>query len=98
MGLPVGGGESGALYNGVPTTLVLSVSDENGGDSSRSNGDMGVVGDVPSLLSELRQADRADRLLNTMVKINDMVDTDEEGLLENPFEKEVKLRSHTIRA
>lgn len=64
---------------GAPTMMVLSEGESADGRA-----------DVTGLVSDLKRADSAERLLNTMVKINDVVDADEEGVLENPFAKEVR--------
>lgn len=58
------------------------------GDPTSSDG----RADVSDLVSELKRADRADLVLNSMVKINDVVDADEDGVLENPFAAEVRCR------
>lgn len=55
------------------------------GDFSSADG----RADVSQLVLELKKADRPDTLLNSMVKINDVVDGDEDGVLENPFAAEV---------
>lgn len=60
--------------------MVLSEADDTAGGRTDATG---------SLASELRRADKAESVLNTMVKINDVVDGDEEGVLENTFAKEV---------
>ena len=68
----------------VPASAVMLLADE--GDSTSSDG----RADVSDLVSELKRADRADLVLNSMVKINDVVDADEDGVLENPFAAEVR--------
>lgn len=55
------------------------------GDFSSADG----RADVSQLVLELKKADKPDTLLNSMVKINDVVDGDEDGVLENPFAAEV---------
>ena len=47
--------------------------------------------DVTGLVSDLKRGESAESVLNTMVKINEVVDADEDGLLENPFAREVSL-------
>lgn len=47
--------------------------------------------DVTGLVSDLKRGQTAESVLNTMVKINEAVDADEDGLLENPFAREVTL-------
>ena len=42
-------------------------------------------------MSDLKRGESAESVLNTMVKINEVVDADEDGLLENPFAREVSL-------
>eukprot|EP00752_Nemacystus_decipiens_P014171 g12602.t1 len=90
--LPAGAGvvgvggqlDTGLLYRrgAAPSRAVMLLADE--GDSSSSD----ARADVSGLVAELKRADRADLLLNSMVKINDVVDADEDGVLENPFAKE----------
>lgn len=86
--MPVGGElGSGSLLagrGGAPTNTMMLVADE--GDYTSADG----RADVSQIVSELKKADRADSVLNSMVKINDVVDADEDGLLENPFAKEVR--------
>eukprot|EP00903_Cladosiphon_okamuranus_P013879 g12910.t2 len=90
--LPAGAGVcDGHLDTGLlpgtgasPTSAVMLLADE--GDSpSTSSQDRA---DVSQLVLELKRADRADSVLNSMVKINDVVDADEDGVLENRFEAE----------
>lgn len=92
----VGGGhlDIGLLQgNGAaPTSAVMLLADE--GDSTSSDG----RADVSELVSELKKANRADSVLNSMVKINDVVDADEDGVLENPFAAEVRCRACCIRS
>lgn len=71
----------------APTSAVMLLADE--GDSTSSDG----RADVSELVLELKKADRADSVLNSMVKINDVVDSDEDGVLENPFATEVRCRA-----
>lgn len=90
-GAGVGGGHSDiGLLQGrgaAPTSAIMLLADE--GDSTSSDG----RADVSQLVSELKKADRADLVLNSMVKINDVVDADEDGVLENPFAAEVRCRA-----
>lgn len=72
--------------HGAPTMMVLSEGESVEGRA-----------DVTGLVAEMKSADSAGRLLNTMVKINDVVDADEEGVLENPFAKEVRRREGSNR-
>lgn len=69
----------------APTSVVMMLADDDGTTSAAADG----RADVSQLVSELKRADRADTLLNSMIKINDVVDADEDGLLENPFATEV---------
>ncbi|CAM9237778.1 unnamed protein product [Ectocarpus sp. 4 AP-2014] len=62
--------------------VFMVLADE--GDFSSADG----RADVSQLVLELKKADRPDTLLNSMVKINDVVDGDEDGVLENPFAAE----------
>lgn len=66
--------------DGAPTTLVMTEATDSADGRA----------DVSGLVSELRGADKADSVLNVMIKINDMVDADDEGVVENPFAKEVR--------
>ena len=92
--LPAGaglvGGDLGSSLmpgrGGAPVNAMMLVADE--GELASADG----RADVTQIISELRKADRADSVLNSMVKINDAVDSDEDGLLENPFAKEVCVR------
>lgn len=74
--------EGGLEGSGAPTMLVLAADD--GGDTEAGRGD------VSGLVSQVKTAGSPDTLLNAMVKINDALDADEDGLLENPFAKEVR--------
>lgn len=74
-------------WGGAQTILVLS--DENDSTS---------VGSISGLISELKRGDTPEGLLSTMVKINDVVDADEEGLLEDPFQREVRSIHMTVSA
>ncbi|CAM9416371.1 unnamed protein product [Ectocarpus sp. 6 AP-2014] len=65
-----------------PANVLIMLADE--GDFSSADG----RADVSQLVLELKKADRPDTLLNSMVKINDVVDGDEDGVLENPFAAE----------
>lgn len=49
--------------------------------------------DVTGLVSGLERGQSAESVLNTMVKINEAVDSDEDGLLENPFARESVVKS-----
>lgn len=69
---------------GAPISAMMLVADEGGYTSADGRAD------VSQIVAELKKADRADSVLNSMVKINDVVDADEDGLLENPFAKEVR--------
>lgn len=66
--------------HGAPTMMVLAEVGESADGRA----------DVSGLVSDLVKADTAEGVLNTMVRINDVVDSDEEGLLENSFAKEVR--------
>ncbi|CAM9143166.1 unnamed protein product [Pylaiella littoralis] len=66
---------------GAPTSVVMLLADD-GTTSADGRADVG------QLVSELNKADRADTLLNSMIKINEVVDADEDGVLENPFATE----------
>ena len=59
-------------------------------DSLTATGGVGI----PALVPELKKADSSESLLSTMIKINDAVDADEEGLLENTIEREVRSMDH----
>ncbi|CAM9856482.1 unnamed protein product [Ectocarpus fasciculatus] len=65
-----------------PANVLMVLADE--GDFSSADG----RADVSQLVLELKKADKPDTLLNSMVKINDVVDGDEDGVLENPFAAE----------
>lgn len=93
--LPAGAGVVGGHLDtglhgqqGAPASAVMLLADD--GDSTSSDG----RADVSELVLELKRADRADLVLNSMVKINDVVDADEDGVLENPFAAEVRCRSN----
>lgn len=92
-GAGVGGGDvdTGLLQGrgAVPTGAVMLLADEGDLMSTSSGG----RADVSQLVLELKRADRADSVLNSMVKINDVVDADEDGVLENPFAAEVRYRA-----
>ncbi|CAN0238706.1 unnamed protein product [Ascophyllum nodosum] len=66
-------------WSGAQTMLVLAEE-----DSLTATGGVGI----PALVPELKKADSSESLLSTMIKINDAVDADEEGLLENTIERE----------
>ncbi len=83
VGGDFGSGSSLPWRGGAPMNTMMLVADE--GDYTSPDG----RADVSQMVSELKKADRADSVLNSMVKINDVVDADEDGLLENPFAKEV---------
>lgn len=87
-GAGVGGGPSdvGLLHRSVaaPTSAMMLLADQE--DFTSSDG----RADVSELVPELKKADRADLVLNSMVKINDVVDADEDGVLENSFASEVR--------
>lgn len=74
-------------WGGAQTILVLS--DEN---------DSASIGGISGLISELKREDTPESLLGTMIKINDVVDADEEGLLEDPFAREVRSIHMTVSA
>lgn len=67
--------------HGAPTLMVLA----EAGESAEGRAD------VTGLVSDLKRGESAESVLNTMVKINEVVDADEDGLLENPFAREVSL-------
>lgn len=78
---------------GVPTTLVLAAGEDDAsimGSGAVGNGE-GVT-DVANLVKELKGGRDGKELLGTMIKINDIVDGDEEGVVENSFAKQVKLK------
>lgn len=64
---------------GAPTLMVLAEAGES----------VDGRADVTGLVSDLKRGESAESVLNTMIKINEAVDTDEDGLLENPFAREV---------
>lgn len=65
--------------HGAPTLMVLAEAGESADGRA----------DVTGLVSDLERGQSAESVLNTMVKINEAVDSDEDGLLENPFAREV---------
>lgn len=75
---------------GVSTVLILSKEESRSSlDPSALDVAPSETKDVPGLVAELRGATKSDRLLGTMIKINQMVEDDTEGLAEDPFAKEV---------
>lgn len=65
--------------HGAPTLVVLAEAGESADGRA----------DVTGLVSDIKTGKTAESVLNTMVKINEAVDADEDGLLENPFAREV---------
>lgn len=79
--------------HGVPTTLVLAAGDDDAGIvGSGAVGGGGRVTDVADLVKELKGGRDEKELLGTMIKINEIVDADEEGIVENSFAKQVTLK------
>eukprot|EP00904_Undaria_pinnatifida_P000166 jgi/Undpi1/1014/HiC_scaffold_10.g04478.m1 len=69
--------------HGAPTLMVLAEAGESADGRA----------DVTGLVSDLKRGQTAESVLNTMVKINEAVDADEDGLLENPFARESVVKS-----
>lgn len=65
--------------HGAPRLMVLAEAGESADERA----------DVTGLMSDLKRGGSAESVLNTMIKINEAVDADEDGLLENPFAREV---------
>lgn len=63
---------------------VFVASDDGGLDAGTSTG-------VQGLVSELGRAQGAESVLNAMIKINEAVDSDQEGLSEDPFAREASV-------
>lgn len=82
--LGVGGGSIEGMQHGGGAGVVMLLADDDGGSTSADG-----RADVSQLMLGLKKADTADTLLNSMVKINDVLDADEDGVLENPFAAEV---------
>ncbi|CAM9117371.1 unnamed protein product [Scytosiphon promiscuus] len=79
----VGGGGFDGMQRGGGGGVVMLLADNEGGSTSADG-----RADVSQLMLELKRADKPDTLLNSMVKINDVLDADEDGVLENPFAAE----------
>lgn len=74
------------------TTVLLSENEQASTlDSSVLSVAPSATNDIPGLVSELRGSQRPDGVLSAIIKINDMVNADTEGLNEDTVAKEVSL-------
>lgn len=91
LGAYITDGGDGFHRHGAMTALVLSdesSNNENAVDFTGGANDSGAV-DVGGLVSELKRGQDGKAVLSTMIKINKIVDADEEGVLENSSAREV---------
>lgn len=89
---PTSMGTSVQHRHGAPTTILLSENEQPSTlDSSALNVAPSATNNIPGLVSELRGSQRPDGVLSAIIKINDMMNADTDGLNEDTVAKEVSV-------